>query len=168
MTLVAGGVLALGFDADGGNRRCDQGLEQINIVVVVLALQHSRDALEPHAGIDRRLRQIDAVTGRALLVLHEHEIPDLDKAVAVGIRRTWRTALRTLGIIVRTVIEKDFRARTARTCVAHLPEIVGGRNPDDAVVAEAGDFFPKRVRLIVVVIDGDRQALFVETVFFGD
>ena len=65
----------------------DQRAEQIDLVIVVRALQHRGDALEPHAGVDRGLRQVDALAARQLLELHEHEIPDLDEAVAVGVRR---------------------------------------------------------------------------------
>ncbi len=39
----------------------DQRLEQVDVVVVVHALQDGGDALEPHAGVDRGLRQVDAV-----------------------------------------------------------------------------------------------------------
>ena len=35
----------------------DEILEEIDVVVVVLALQHCRDTLETHAGVDRGSRQ---------------------------------------------------------------------------------------------------------------
>ena len=40
-------------EIDGGR---DQRLEQIDLVIVVCALQDRRDALEPHAGVDRGMR----------------------------------------------------------------------------------------------------------------
>ena len=42
--------------------RLDEVLEKVDVVVVVLALQHRRDALEAHAGVDRGTREVDAVT----------------------------------------------------------------------------------------------------------
>ena len=41
------------------------------------------------------------------------------------------------------VIVEDFRAGTARTGVAHRPEIVAGRDADDPVVGQAGDLLPQ-------------------------
>ena len=102
--------------------RLDQRAEQVDGVVVVRALQHRGDALEPHAGVDRGPRQVDALARGELLVLHEHEVPDLDEAVAVGVGRAGRAARN-----VRAVVVEDFRARAARAGVAHRPEIVASR-----------------------------------------
>ena len=67
--------------------RLDQRAQQIGVVIVVLALQDRADALQPHAGIDRGLRQGFTQAALDLLILHEDEIPDLDEAVAVLVRR---------------------------------------------------------------------------------
>ena len=90
--------------------------------------------------------------------MHEHEIPNLDEAIAFGVGR----ARRTTGNLV-AVIEEDFRARPARAGVAHLPEIVGGRDADDLAVGKARNLLPDRVGLVVGVIDRDDEALLVET-----
>ena len=84
-----------------------------------------------------------------LLVLHEHEIPDLDEAVAVGVRRAGRAA----GDLV-AVIEEDLRARAARPGVAHRPEIVRARDADDAAFGEPRDLLPQIEGDIVVDVDG--------------
>ncbi len=42
----------------------DDRAEQVDLVVVVGALQHRGDALEPHAGVDRGPRQVDALACR--------------------------------------------------------------------------------------------------------
>ena len=138
-------------------------LEQIDLVIVVGALQDGGDALKPHAGVDRGLRQVDALVRRELLVLHEHEIPDLDEAVAFGVGAAGRTALHA-----RAVVVEDLRGRTARAKLAHRPEIVGARDADDLLVGEAGDLAPQPRRLVVVGIDGDQQALLVERVVLGE
>ena len=56
------------------------------------------------------------------IVLHEHEIPDLDVAVAVLVGRSRRTAWD-----LRAVIVENLAARTAGAGVAHLPEIGASR-----------------------------------------
>ena len=54
---VAGATVAFRLDAGRLFGRLDQRAEEIGVVVVVLALQQGRDALEAHAGVDRRTRQ---------------------------------------------------------------------------------------------------------------
>ena len=50
---MRGLLLAIGIDAGEIGDSLDQRAEQIDLVIVVGALQHRGDALEPHAGIDR-------------------------------------------------------------------------------------------------------------------
>ena len=83
---VARLVLALSLDTCRFDRCCDQRLEQIDLVVVVRALEHGGNPLEPHAGVDRRFRQIDPITWTAAFILHENEVPDLNEPVAVSVR----------------------------------------------------------------------------------
>ena len=123
---VRGLAVALGRHAGGMRHGLDERAEQIRIVVRVHALQDRRDALQAHAGIDGGLRQVDAVAGLDLLVLHEDEIPELEEPVAVLVRAAGRAARRGVALI-----DEDLRARAARAGIAHLPEIVGGRDADD-------------------------------------
>src|SRR6476469_7806300 len=111
-------LLAMRIGAGQFRDGADQRREQIDLVTVVLALQYRRDALQSHAGVDRGLRQRVAHAALELLELHEHEIPDLDKAVAILLGRPRRSAPDLVAMIV-----ENFRTRTARTGVAHLPEI---------------------------------------------
>ena len=119
---VRGLVRAVGGDAGQIGDGADQRDEQVDGVIVVRALQHGGDALEPHAGVDRGPRQVDALAALELLVLHEDEVPDLDEAVAFGIGRAGRAAGD-----VRAVVVEDFRAGAAGAGLAHGPEIVGAR-----------------------------------------
>ncbi len=141
----------------------DQRAEQIDGVVVVRALQNSRNAFEPHAGIDRRPRQIYALAALELLVLHEYEIPDFDKAVALGVGRAGRAA----GNLV-AVIEKDFRARPARSGIAHGPEIIGAGNANDLAVGKPRNLLPQFEGVIVVDIDGDQKPILGQREVFSD
>jgi hypothetical protein len=122
---------AVGLDPGQVGDMRDDGAEQVDLVVVVRALQHRGDALEPHAGVDRWPRQIDPLAAGKLLELHEHQVPDLDEAVAVGVGRAGRAAGN-----MRPMVVENLRARAARAEVAHLPEIVGAGDPDDPAVGE--------------------------------
>ena len=140
-----------------------QGAKQIGLVIGGDALQQRRDALQPHAGVDRRARQRDALAGRDLLILHEDEIPELQKAVAVLLRAAGRSARERVALVV-----EDLRAGTAGAKVAHAPEIVGIVDADDARIGKAGDFLPQVEGRVVVVIDGDEQAVDRQLEFAGD
>ncbi len=160
---VARPALTLGPDARCLLRSFDQRAKQIDIVIVVLALQHGRHALKSHAGIDRGTRKVDALFLRQLLILHEDEVPDLDEAVAVFLRRAGGAAPDLIAVIV-----EDLRTGTARAGIAHRPEIIAGRNADDLFVRKPGDLLPEVEGFVVRVIDGHQQALGVETEFLGD
>ena len=158
------------FRAGLARRRLDEILEEIDLVVRVHALQHRGDALEAHAGVDRRLRQR---VERAFLVaveLHEHEVPDLDVAVAVRVGRAGRAA----GDF-RAVVVEDLAARTAGTGVGHLPEVVAlvlaraGLVADaDAALGRHADLFRPDVEgLVVLVVDGRPQLVFRQLVDLG-
>ncbi len=157
---VAGAVFSIRLDAGRLHARLDQRAEKVDVVIVVLALQHRRDALQAHAGVDRRLGQAHALAGADLLELHEDEVPDLDEPVAVLLGTARRPAPDVIAMIV-----EDLRARTARAGIAHRPEIVRRGDADDAVVRKAGDLLPQSVRLVVLVIDGDDQPVLVEAEF---
>ena len=147
---MRGAVRTVGIDAGEIGAGANEGAEKVDVIIVVYALQDGGDALEPHAGVDRRARQVNPLAARQGLELHEHEIPDLDEAVAVRVRRAGRTARNVLPVIV-----ENLRARPAGAGVAHRPEIVGRRDADDPRLGESGDLPPQVERLVVIVIDGD-------------
>ena len=141
----------------------DQRLEGVGIVVIVNALHDSRDTFETHSGVDRRTRQVTTVLRRNLLILHEHKVPDFDKAVAILVRGSRRSTGDMVAVIV-----KDFRTWPARPSVAHRPKIILGRDADDAVVRQTRNALPKRISVVVSVIDSDDKAAWVESPFAGD
>ena len=117
---VGGDVARLGRTADRVAHGVDEDAEQVRVVVALHALEDRRHALQAHPGIDGRARQGEAVARLDLLVLHEHEVPELEEAVAVLVRRTGRSALER-----RALVDEDLRAGAAGPGIAHLPEIVG-------------------------------------------
>jgi len=110
-------------------------------------LHDGRQAFQPHAGVDRGARQRVQRTLAVAVVLHEDQVPDLDKAVTVLFRRTGWAAGH-----LRSVVIEDLRARAARAGVAHRPEVVLG--------ADAGE--TRRVDLDVVQPDVRRFFVFLE------
>jgi len=159
---VARLALALGFGPGQLGRGRDQRPERVRIVIVVDALQHRRDPLQPHAGVDRRVGQLGDLDVVFLQELHEDEVPDLGEPVAILIGASGRPAGDMVAMIV-----KDFRAGPARAVGAHRPEIVLGRNADDALVRKARDLLPQIPGLVVGMIDGGGQPAGVEAPFPG-
>ena len=105
----------------------------------------------------------ETISPAACSILHEHEVPDLDEAVAVLVRAARRAARDMVAMVV-----EDLRAGPARAVVAHRPEIVLGRDADDAALGQAGDLLPQVERLVVGVIDGGGQPVGAEPPLLGE
>ena len=140
----------------------NQRLEGVGIIIVVNALHDGGDTLQPHAGINRWLgqRHIGAII--LPFKLHEDEVPDFDKTVAIFIGASRGTTEDMLAMIV-----EDFTARPARSGITHRPEIVAGGDADDAMLRKARDLLPKVKRLIIGVIDCRRQLIGIKSPDFG-
>jgi hypothetical protein len=153
----AGEVARCGFARGGG----DQVDEEVDLVVAVHVLQDRRRPLEPHAGIDRRLRQRVHDAPLVAVELHEDVVPDLDVAVALLVRRSRRPARNSLAVVV-----EDLGARPAGAGVAHHPEVVRGvartlvvADAHDALGRHADVARPQLVGLVILGIDADPEAL---------
>jgi len=99
----------------------DQRLEQVDLVVGMDPLQHRRNALETHPGVDRGLGQRMHDAGLVAVELHEDVVPDFDVAIAILV-----LAARGAAPDMFAVVVEDFGAGTAGTRLAHHPEIVRG------------------------------------------
>ena len=82
-------------------------------------LQHRRNALQAHARVDGRRRQRVQLTLCVAVVLHEHQVPDLDIPIEIVVFAPGRTTGH-----VGPVVIKEFGARAAGTGIAHLPKII--------------------------------------------
>ena len=156
-------VLFLRCAAERGRGGIDQVAEQIGLEHAVDALQDAGHAFEAQTGVDRGARQRLALFLRHLLELHEHQVPEFEEAIAILFRAAGRTAPDMLA-----AVDEDFRTGTAGTGIAHRPEIIRGRNPDDAIVGKARDLLPEIERLVVGVVDGDEQLVLFQPELFGD
>ncbi|SHW98405.1 Uncharacterised protein [Mycobacteroides abscessus subsp. abscessus] len=157
-------VVALPISARGD--RChavDDGPHQVGFVDVVDTLQQTRDALDAHTGIDvlarQRAEDLEVRLRGALttLVLHEHEIPDLDVAILVGLRAT-------LDAVLGAAVVIDLRTGAARSGDTHGPVVVGHAATLNPVQREARNFLPQPDGLVVIQVDGGPQLLRVESV----
>ena len=158
---------APGFPRGGA----DQRLEQVDLVVRMHVLQHGGEALQAHAGIHARLGQRMQHARLVPIELHEHQIPDFDVAVAVGVGRAGRAALDAGPMVV-----ENFAAGAAGAGVGHLPEVVRGELRRAGLVADAdaalgrhADFLrPDFVGLVVLMVDGGPQLVGGDAIHLGD
>ena len=123
--------------AGGLCTRQDNRAQRVGVVIVVLALQNSGEAFQPHAGINGRPRQRVTRAGGFFQELHEDQVPDFDEAIPILIRAARRAAENLVAMI-----EENLGTGAAGTGIPHAPEIIGCRDADDAIIADPSDLFP--------------------------
>ena len=173
VSLGVGAVVAAGEFAGLG----DDGGEQVGLVDVVLALQDDGGTFQPHAGVHAGGGKGRAVALGVLVVLHEHQVPQLNEplAVAVGVAAVHLAgggAVAFLAELRGQDIDLDHAASaTALLDSAVVVDLGAGsgwafgarRSPPVVLVAVAVDTFrrnadlvvPDVVGLVVVQVDGD-------------
>ena len=123
-----------------------QRQELIGVEDRVDALLHERHAVEAQTGVDvvrRQRRQgVETIPTRPLVVLHEHEVPVLQEALA-----------RAAGLLVGraplgAAVEVELGARAARPGRAGLPEVVLAPELHDPLARDP-DRLPDADRLLV-------------------
>ena len=149
---MTGHLFAFGPGSCQFLRCCNQRLERVGIIIVMNTLQHRSDALQTHAGVDRRLGQFGLAAIVMPFKLHEHKVPDFDKAVAIFIRTSRRATKNMVAMIV-----ENLTAWSARPGIAHRPEIVVGCDADDTFFRKACNLAPQVKCLVIGVINGGRQ-----------
>ena len=157
---VVGVVLAVGAAGDLRGL-LDDRVDLVDLVEVALALQQVGDALEAHAGVDVLVGQVaedvELVLGADVgdLLLHEHEVPDLQEAVLVDDRAA-------VGAELGAAVDVDLARGAAGAGDAHVPVVVEQAAALDALVGQAGDLLPEAARLVVGVQHRDPDRLGVE------
>ena len=136
--VVFGIGVGVGLPGDPGGKIDDRS-EEVCLVVRRYPLQHGGDPFETGPGVDRRGRQgFEPVLAGGLLdpvVLHEDEVPDLDRLVArpVDILRAIEGGI--FGVFPHVVV--DLGARPAGPRLAHLPEVVFAAKAQDSLWGSA-------------------------------
>ena len=98
-----------------------QRLKQVGVVVRDDALENTRDAFQPHAGINAGHRQGREGAAGVAVELHEDEVPDFDVAATV----TGKFAIRVPFVRSRGAhVVMNLAAWPARAGVTHGPEVV--------------------------------------------
>ena len=133
----------------GSGNEC---FKEINVVVVMLTLQYSSQALKPHAGIHAGLRQWRQSTVCRSVKLSKYEVPDFNVPVEITIGRTGRAS----GYAFTMIIEY-LRTWTARTRVTHGPEIVIASESGDTILIKADFINPDIFCFVVVNMYGNPQ-----------
>ncbi len=157
---------------------CDDRREDVRVIVVRDTLQRGGDPLEPRARIDGWLWQRHERPVRLPIILHEDEVPDLEKATGFralheGVERELRAlqigplALRIGGKApvpgqVRE-IHINLRTRPAWARVRHLPEVVLVGQSVDPLVPEAGNLAPELSGFVVPMVDAHANQLRIDS-----
>ena len=122
-------------------------LEHIGVVIGGLALYRTHQTFEAHTGVDHFLCQRFEGAVCFAVVLHEHDVPYLDHLRMVFVHQL---AAGHFGALFGTAaVHMDLAARTARTRLAHLPEVVMLVAVQDMVCRQV--FGPDRSRLGVTL-----------------
>ena len=103
----------------------------------------------------------DAV--RSPVELHEHQVPDLQIAVAVAFADA---AFRAAGNLF-ALVDEDLGAGAARPGIAHGPEVVFLPQPHDAARRQPGDLLPEAGGFLVLMVNRGPEALPGEMVMPG-
>ena len=122
----------------------------------VLALQQSQDPLQAGAGVDVALGQVRERPVLVAVVLHEHEVPELDVALLAAVRRT------PLLAVLRPPVVVQLGAWPAGAGRAHAPEVVLLPHALDALPGNSDGVGPDPDGLVVVVEHGDPDTLRIE------
>ncbi|RIH81193.1 hypothetical protein Mterra_03332 [Calidithermus terrae] len=139
----------------------DQGDELVGLVEVGDALQHHRHPRQAHAGVDVGLGQGLEHPPVLAVVLREHQVPDLHEAVALA-------GLVVVGPGVAAepgaAVVVDLRARPAGAVGAFgggvlRPEVLVGAEAVQAALGQAHALGPVLEGLVVVLVDGDVDAV---------
>ena len=145
-------------------------MEQVDFVIAVNALHHRRQTLHAHTGINGRFRQRAHFAILGALILHEHQVPNLDVTVAIFLRRSRWPAPNMFAVII-----ENFGARPARPGITHLPEIVGSVTCS-LIIADAGNAIswhtdllrPNVIGFVVFRVNRHPQLAFGQFQHFGE
>ena len=134
----------------------------VGLVEVLNTLQQHGKTLNAQTGIDVLLRQITQnlevilTDALATLVLHEHKVPNLNVTVVVS----RRAAFLTVG---RATVVEDLRVGACRAGLTGRPVVFLHAHALNTLGRETNSLSPNLVRLFVTLINGDPQALRIQT-----
>ena len=100
----------------------DEACENVCVVIAALALEYHAEPLEAHSCVNVLCRKRFQRAISLAIVLHEHQVPYFYDLIIVGIYQLvpWLSG----DFFIATKVDMNFRARSARSCLAHFPEII--------------------------------------------
>ena len=150
----------------------DDWLKHVGVVVGSFALQYTDEAFETHTRVNVFGGKFHQLAVGHTVVLHEHQVPDLNHLWVVFVDE-FATGDLLAGCIVSQV-NMDLGARTARTRLAHLPEIVLFVAVDDTVFRDmllpvAIGFHVGRLTVFLITAkNSDIQFVLVDLYYLGE
>src|SRR6266702_3755193 len=141
-------VVRAPYDLD---RLRDDGLKEVGVEIRGDILHDRRDPLQAGTGVYGRSREHGAPTVRLLIVLHEDEVPDLQELSRLTDAQELFEAqvAAPCSPLRATDVDQDLRTGTARSRIAHLPEVVLVAQAKDAAVSDPRDLAPELARFMV-------------------
>ena len=139
----------------------DDRHKKLSVVVTEFAFFDRHHPFQPHAGVDGGFGQRVQIALAISFVLHENEVPNLQKAIPVAPHVIFGAVKVLLALIV-----KDFAAGPARTRVAHLPKVVFITHAVDAALVNM--LGPNLSRFVVAFMHRDVELLLGQRQHFGD
>ena len=141
----------------------DEALHDVAVVVGALVLQDGGHALQAHARVEVAVRQLRHGAVLLAVILREHEVPELEEAVAVAAR----LAVRLAAAHVLALVKVDLGAGAAGAGGAGGPEVVVLAEARDMVLGNA-QRAPDVVGLVVVGEDSEVEAVERKLELLGD
>ena len=143
-------------------RFLNERIENIGLPDRVDSLNKSQNTFKPSTSIDAWLRQRSASAITALVVLHEHQVPELHKAITC-----WIVCRASIGAKGWSTIDVDFRTWTTWSCVARLPEIVFVAETLNSFHRNAYLLMPDLFCFVIRFMNRDPQFVSIETENFS-
>ena len=125
------------------------GSEQVGVVVGENSLQHRRNSLQAHAGVNVLGGQLMKDAVFVLVVLDKDQVPQLEEAPAAAVH-----CADMVGVIPQIAgflspVEVNFAAGATRSGLAHLPEIILTPKIEDVIGVYVGYFPPVASCLLI-------------------
>ncbi len=140
--------------------------EQVGVVVGLRALDHRDQPLQPHAGVDAGLRQQGPRAIGRLVVLHKHQVPDLQPALAAVVQEDAAIGPAT-GTELGAPVVVQLAGGAAGAGVAHGPEVGLLAHAQDALGRQADLVAPDAEGVVVVAEHRRHQPPAVDAVDAG-
>jgi len=150
--------VSLVVNADDGAYLLEDILNGVDLEQVVNVLHYACETLQTHAGVDVLGLELGVVAVAVVVELGEYVVPDLDDTVAVAdFLEVVLTDVVEVAVLLAAVVVY-LRAGAAGTASV-LPEVISLAELDDTLARNSDLVSPDVSGFVVLLVDGDPQAL---------